>query len=386
MTDAKPAPRPHFAGAISEHPDAAVAVGEVVGRLQDQIEDPPDLAVVFVSGDHLNRLPEISDVLGSLVAPDTLIGSAAAGVLGGAQEIEGGNAISVWAATGTGARPFRLEALPGDPPVVAGLPSSTDPDALLLLLCDPYSVPVDAVVAEANVMEGRPALVGGLTSVGSPAARVDRPATLLLDDELHADGGVGVVLPPGVARPVVSQGCRPIGSPWVVTGGGGQLISELAGRSALERLTQLIEELDPVDRSLAARGLHLGVVADERRVEFGRGDFLIRAVLGADRRSGAIAVGDEVEVGQIVQFQVRDEASASEELQGLVMERPGRSALAFTCAGRGANMFSEPHHDARLLHEACGGAVAGMFCAGEIGPIAGRNAVHGFTATVAVFD
>jgi small ligand-binding sensory domain FIST len=31
------------------------------------------------------------------------------------------------------------------------------------------------------------------------------------------------------------------------------------------------------------------------------------------------------------------------------------------------------------------GAVAGMFCAGEIGPVGGRSFVHGFTASVVLF-
>jgi small ligand-binding sensory domain FIST len=30
-------------------------------------------------------------------------------------------------------------------------------------------------------------------------------------------------------------------------------------------------------------------------------------------------------------------------------------------------------------------ALAGMFCAGELGPVGGRNAVHGFTASIAIF-
>ena len=38
------------------------------------------------------------------------------------------------------------------------------------------------------------------------------------------------------------------------------------------------------------RGLQIGCVVDETRLEFSRGDFLVRGVVGADQRSGAIAV------------------------------------------------------------------------------------------------
>jgi small ligand-binding sensory domain FIST len=49
-------------------------------------------------------------------------------------------------------------------------------------------------------------------------------------------------------------------------------------------------------------------------------------------------------------------------------------------------MFGTPGHDAQAVADAFVGApTAGFFCAGEIGPVGGRNYVHGFTATLAVF-
>jgi len=49
-------------------------------------------------------------------------------------------------------------------------------------------------------------------------------------------------------------------------------------------------------------------------------------------------------------------------------------------------MFPEPDHDARAVAEALGGdALAGFFCAGEIGPVGGKPFLHGFTATLAIF-
>jgi small ligand-binding sensory domain FIST len=49
-------------------------------------------------------------------------------------------------------------------------------------------------------------------------------------------------------------------------------------------------------------------------------------------------------------------------------------------------MFPEPDHDAGLLADALGQiAVAGFFCAGEIGPVGGRNFLHTFTASAALF-
>ncbi len=60
-------------------------------------------------------------------------------------------------------------------------------------------------------------------------------------------------------------------------------------------------------------------------------------------------------------------------------------ALLFTCNGRGSHMFTVPDHDAGAVEDALGVPAGGFFCAGEIGPVGGRNFVHGFTATLAVF-
>ena len=149
---------------------------------------------------------------------------------------------------------------------------------------------------------------------------------------------------------------------------------------------EMVDRLDPSDRALAAGGLLCGIVVDEQALDFDRGDFLVRGVLGADRSNGAIAVAAEVPVGAVVQFQVRDAATAREDIDAArcpATRRPG--ALVFTCNGRGAQMFGDADHDAGAVHDLLGGAIAGMFCAGEVGPVAGRNVIHGFTASMALF-
>jgi small ligand-binding sensory domain FIST len=218
------------------------------------------------------------------------------------------------------------------------------------------------------------------------AARGPGGNRLVLDGAVHDGGAVGLVLPRGVATTtVVSQGCRPIGEPMVVTRATGTLLEELASEAALPRLLRLLEGLDPSDRNLAARGLHIGRVVDEHKDVYERGDFLIRNVLGALKEREAVAVGDEVEVGSIVQFQVRDAESADEDLRALLAGRQAEGALVFTCNGRGSHLFGRPDHDAELVAAVTDGATAGMFCAGELGPVGGRAWLHGFTASVLLF-
>jgi len=164
-------------------------------------------------------------------------------------------------------------------------------------------------------------------------------------------------------------------------------VYELGGQRALDRLTAIIDALTPEERSLAAKGIHCGVVVDEHQLDYERGDFLVRNVLGADRDTGAVAIGEEVPVGATVQFHVRDADTAGEDLRHLLAGRRAAGALVFTCTGRGTAMFGDAHHDAGIVDALLGpsAAVAGMFCAGEIGPIGPQNALHTFTASVALF-
>jgi small ligand-binding sensory domain FIST len=373
-----------FAAALSEHPVAADAVGEVLGSIVEQRGVEPDLAVVFASAAHVEFLGEISAAVRTVLRPRTLFGSAASAVLGGGREVEEEPALSVWASWNGPVRPLRLWARTADDAVaIEGVPADLDEGATLLLLADPYTFPADGLVDQLAAVRPDVTVVGGLASAaGNPGGNA-----LVIDDAVHRDGAVGVAIPrEQLVGPVVSQGCRPVGEPMVVTGSDRNFLLELAGRPALERLSQLAAELPPDEKILLSRGVHLGIVIDETRDAFGRGDFLVRSVLGADRAKGVLAVGDQVAVGTTVQFHVRDAESADEDLHHLLTGVHGDAALVFTCNGRGSHLFGVDDHDARAVVDHLGtDAVAGMFCAGELGPVGGRSFLHGFTASVLIF-
>jgi small ligand-binding sensory domain FIST len=382
-----------FASALSEHPDPAEATGEVIGAVLEQLGTEPDIAAVFASPQHRDAFGDMAAAINRMLRPRVFVGTTAVAVLGGGREVEDAPAIGLWAGRlAARPRPVRLQAT-RTPSGIAlqGLSASTfEPGDALLLLADPFSLPVDAIIDALAAFEMPEAsetlsvpVVGGMAS----AANTPGGNRLVLDDEVMSSGGVGVVLPGGVAtRTVVSQGCRPIGDPMIVTRAEGNLVMEIAGRPALDRLDDLVRASDAEERSLLASGLQIGIAIDEHRATFERGDFLVRGVVGADRLQRALAVGDRVEVGTTVQFQVRDAVAADEDLRAMLADATGDAALVFTCNGRGQRLFGEPDHDARVVHDTLGSpALAGMFCAGEFGPIGGRSFVHGFTASVLVF-
>ena len=382
-----------FASALSEHPEPAEATGEVIGAVLEQLGTEPDVAAVFVSPQHRDAFGDIAAAINRMLRPGVFVGTTAVAVLGGSREVEDAPAIGLWAGRlAARPRPVHLQATRTASGIaLQGLSASTfEPGDALLLLADPFSLPVDAIIDALAAFEMPEAsetlsvpVVGGMAS----AANTPGGNRLVLDDEVMSSGGVGVVLPGGVVtRTVVSQGCRPIGDPMIVTRAEGNLVMEIAGRPALDRLDDLVRAADAEERSLLASGLQIGIAIDEHRATFERGDFLVRGVVGADRLQRALAVGDRVEVGTTVQFQVRDAVAADEDLRAMLADATGDAALVFTCNGRGQRLFGEPDHDARVVHDTLGSpALAGMFCAGEFGPIGGRSFVHGFTASVLVF-
>jgi small ligand-binding sensory domain FIST len=115
--------------------------------------------------------------------------------------------------------------------------------------------------------------------------------------------------------------------------------------------------------------------------------------LGLDRDSGALAITERVRVGQTVQFHVRDAQTADEDLHALLQldlsahEKRPAGALVFSCNGRGVRLFDQPDHDAGAIRAEAGAIpLAGFFAQGELGPVGGQNFIHGFTASVALFE
>jgi small ligand-binding sensory domain FIST len=221
-------------------------------------------------------------------------------------------------------------------------------------------------------------------------ARQPGESVLFMNDRVMHEGVVGLAFsgPIGVDI-IVSQGCRPIGPVFEVTAATNNVIDALGEESPLERIGDLLDELDEDDRQLLHNGLFIGRAIDSSKETLGRGDFLIRGVIGADNQSGAIAIGDVIETGERVQFHLRDARTAREDLEMMLsphslFDDPS-GAFLFSCNGRGTHLYQEPDGDISAITGFFRGLdVAGFFCAGEIGPVGGKNFLHGHTASLAL--
>ena len=385
-----------FGVGLSTLDDPRKAAREAAGAARATLGDATaTLVLVFATADLALRGEEILPVVHDILAPEALLGAMGEAVIAAGREIEQGPALAVWAAhlPGAAITPFRLSARVEDGSVVVegrpGPPAQA-PAGPLLVLADPFTFPADALLGEVNASESGAWVVGGLAS----GAREPGGHRLFFQDEVLREGAIGAVLDGFPVWPVVSQGCVPIGPEMVITAGGGQVVEELAGMAALDKLRAVIDELEPDEREMAARGLLVGLVINENQPEYRRGDFLVRGIQGGDRDTGALVVGERVRVGQTVRFHVRDAASADADLR--LALREARSAFAdarpaagliFSCNGRGTHMFPQPHHDAHAVEEELQVIpTAGIFCNGEIGPVGGKSFLHGFTATMALFS
>ena len=386
-----------FASFLSQRANALEALSEAVDRALYELARPPHLALLFFSPHHADQAARLAHQFAQQLPNTQLLGCSGESILGVGREVEDGPALSLWLGYLPHSRiaTMRLEfhrtpegmAITGWPSELAG---TWTPDSFLLGLAEPFSFPADVMLDQLN--EDRP----GIPVLGGMASGGQRPGQnrLLRNGEAYHEGAVVAFISGGVRlKTVVSQGCRPIGKPFVITKAERNVIYQLGGHPALQQLQQIFEALPTHEQAIARQGLHLGRVVNEYLENFEQGDFLVRNVMGIDTASQAVAVGDYFRAGQTVQFHIRDFASADAELRQLLssvrdrQQPPPAGGLLFTCNGRGTKLFPKPHHDASLIREYLGDLpLAGFFAAGELGPIGGRNFLHGFTASMALFE
>ncbi len=355
-----------------------------------------DFACVFFSPHFTEDLKSLVEIVRKNLSPKILIGCMGAGVIGGTQEIEQHPGLVLWGLSNPSMQitPFHLTSKKhGEELSLEGWPDMPEEHAAprtFLLFADPFSTPIGELFTLLDHHAPGSSAIGGIASGGMDEGE----SRLVLNEHIFESGVVGVAIQGGVEiRTVVSQGCQPIGERYVVTKVARNVLQELGGIPPLERLETTLKALGESERQQAANGLQVGIAMDEHRAEFGQGDFLIRGLLGADRQSGYLAIADFVQEGQTIQFHVRDADAAGADLNGLLSKErlaspndQPKGALLFSCNGRGQQFFQTPHHDVAAVHQHMGMLpIAGFFAGGEIGPVGGKNYLHGYTASMALF-
>lgn len=384
-----------FASATTTERDWQEASQALAAQIEAQMNGLAiHLAVIFLSPHFRAVARELTEALRAQLDWEVLIGCTAEGVIGKDQEIERLPAVTLVTAhlPEVELTPFTLqsmnwEKLLADPRTFYPAIGAPNKAKLFMVLADPFTTPIEHILNAFNSFYPDLPLVGGMAS-GSTRAGGN---ALLFNDRLLNNGAVGVAFSGAFeADVIVSQGCRPIGQPVTVTSATQNMIYSLDGETPLIYLQKLIEEISPQDRELLQGGLYLGraIVSDQETL--GRGDFLIRGVLGLDRQSGAMVVGDSLETGETIQFHLRDASTAAEDLEMMLAPQlfydPPSGGFLFSCNGRGTRLYNHPNGDINAIQKVIGEIhLAGFFCAGELGPIGGKNFLHGHTASLVLF-
>jgi small ligand-binding sensory domain FIST len=381
------------ASALSTHSKWDEALQESASTALAQLGQAPDLALLFFSPHHAPSAKQIATQAAALLQTSNILGCTGEAIAGTGREVEEEPALALWLAHLPGAKltPMHLKfertaeggALNGWPDSLVG---EWPADSFLIVLGEPFSFPADYLLQRMNEDRPKVPVIGGMASGGTQPGE----NRLQLGPVVHEDGAVAVhVSGPVRLKTVVSQGCRPIGTPFVITKSERNIILELGGKPAMVQLREIFDTLPTREQRLVQTALHVGRVVSEYKDHFEQGDFLIRNVIGIDANRGAIAIGDYIRPGQTVQFHIRDEEAADAELKQLLnrakseIAAPPAGALLFTCNGRGTRMFSQRDHDAATIAQALGEIpLAGFFAQGELGPIGQQNFIHGFTASI----
>jgi len=385
-----------WASAIStaSHPDRAIS--DCAAAVEAALEGrSPDLVLAFVSPRADAPHERVARLLGKSFPTAFRIGCSGGGVIGGGREVEQGPGVSMIAAVlpGVTLEPLRVEGdeagAPGTPEAMAarlGVRPGSEPH--FLLLAEPFGFDAESFIRALDSTFPGSAKIGGIASGGEEPGQNG----LWLGDAAYGSGLVGVALDGDVELDtIVAQGCRPVGEPHFITRCRQNVLIEIDGRPPLEALRELYRNLDARDRELLRHSLFIGIVMDEHRQEYGRGDFLIRNILGIDGESGAVGVGALLREGSVVQFHLRDAHTSAEDLEELlgrhVRARPGpNGSLLFSCRGRGEYLYGRPGHDSDVFRQHVGDVpLGGFFCNGEIGPVQGRTFLHGYTSSFGLF-
>ncbi len=355
------------------------------------------LGIVFLTPHLFPHAAQVLEILRVHAQVPLLAGCSTTSLIAGSEELEDtrGLVLGLFALPGADLRALHLtqrQVEEANGPAYWHAETGILPDQThgWLVFVDPFHLDAESWLAGWNEAYAGQPVLGGLAS-GGPAQQTTQ---VYLNGEVHEEGGVALSVGGEVRLAgVISQGCTPIGETWTITRAERNLIHEIGNRPAYEVLVETYNSLSPEEQQKTRGNIFVGLVVNEYLEQFRRGDFLIRNVLGADPRSGTIAVGARPRPGQTVQFQRRDAAAADEDMVSLLTRarQELRGATLYggclcCCNGRGQGLFGQAHHDARLVQNHLGPlGLAGFFCNGELGPVGESNFLHGYTASLALF-
>ncbi len=388
------------ASAWSSADDVLDATLRVVDTIQGRLTHTPGIALVFATALDLAQLEQAASLIDDALGVPVLIGASADALIAAEGTLSDTLSVGVLAIAGEGVRVHAfdhedLQEIDEDFPATIDRMSEAigacDDARVSILFASSRGLAIQSMLPRLNAARGVgrrfPIIAGIIDPTGEDTALFGRRGP-------QRGGIVGITLAGGLAVDVfTSQGASPIGPELIVTSATHHLVRSLSGRPALQVLQSL---------GVGADACLVGRLIDENRPTRGRGDFLMRSIVGVDPSSGSIALDEPLRPGQTVRFHRHDPVTARGDLEMLLdaqkLHGSARGAIVFAGRRRGvpegpliARAFAAPppgtmrsKGGAEITPHIRGLPIMGIGCGAEVGPIRGVSYLHHNSAVVGI--
>ena len=384
----------------SDHANSIEAANSATKQaLENAGINKADWAIVFCTFPHRANYQEILNIVCKITQTKNVSGCSAIGVLSnhGETEARAGIVVLVVSSPTIHSKPFVIYQL-GAGGEKAGeeigelLKSDKTSNSLLALLPDPFHIHPEIL------FKGVESKLGNVPIVGATASEDPRiNDTFEFCGENVASGAVsGLLLDGEFSYKVdITQGCKLIGPPCVVTGANKNIITELDGEVPFEVLKKRIPNgllEDPMD---ILRLLFVAFPPEPDQAEINGSEYLVRNLIGVDQKSGHVAVPQNVNVGQSIGFTLRNPEMAREDLKQMLKrissnqnpEKPFKFGLYFNCCARGSSLYGHEGIDTAYATSVLGDIpFIGFFGNSEFAPIQNKNHLFTYTGVLVLFS
>ena len=365
---------------------------------REALAGPVTFGQLFTTAGCSHRSKEIMEIVQIYAHVPTLIGCSASGLIAGHQEIENeaGCCIALYHLPSTQARAIHLPLDTFEPTdrvtkIRAAIGPHPEHVNAWTLFASSESIGNEAWLPDWDRATEHRTTIGGFACAASDDAH---ESELYLNGVVYTDGAVALGLEGAVTiEPLISQGCRPVGSPWTITQAQDNVIHQIGNRPILEVLRDTLEGMSQQEQQKASGNVFIGLVLDEYKASFSAGDFLVRNLAAIDPKTGAVAIATPLRIGQNLQFQIRDASTASSDFElhlklkaAELADRTIYGSCLCDCIGRGTSLYGVPDHDVSMIHEIYPDLpIIGLFCNGEFATSQNRTLLHGYAASLGLF-
>ncbi len=378
---------------LSGEPETLQAIEEVTGRAMSRLDGrPADWAVIFATVHHFSKFREMLETVSERTGTEDIVGCSGYGVLTEEGEIEEAPGMALLAVSSPSLkalpfieRPMHSRAENAALAVAARIQPHVSGNAVLLLLPDTYHMHPHAFFDGLETGLGPVPLLGGGASEDGSHGRTYQ----FYRDRVESNAVVGMLMTGTASINMrMTQACRPVGEPLIVTRAEKNIIHEIGGRPAFEVFEEVAGEDLMEDIREAVTAVFVGLPMEPDQDQIARGQYLVRNIMGVDPDSGAIAIGDEVRTGQILTFTLREPVGAREDLMRMSNELqadrpPVAFGMYFNCMARGRGLYGEDGVDSSALRSTLQGVpFAGFFTGSEIAPIHGKTYLHQYSGVL----